>query len=362
MLHEGSARGAHEPSREIFPSCVGQLAEAYPQCFSQEVYRLLVPEVVDAIARLDIAIAVKGANSDSWRAFWASLVLEAERVLVDDRVVGAQHKQNAVKRHVAAKYQELKGASDNKRSAGQSEATVATNAAPAPVEVGSELVQQTVAPSGTSLDGLVSLRQLREGRWAPWLEDEKGRVKGGSYPRGTIRQLEKELEAKYNEISTVDGEFGDACHHELFMGGDGDLMMTGRQHLRISFRGRITHTPTDGALLVAESRDVKFWLVGTEEARNSNVLAPAWWVRSVTEEQDATMRADIRKATMCFTWKRMFLGEAINDRFEFCHYSLTCKPEYYGSTVPLTENRHPGPDSLLWASPALWQEQGIRQG
>ena len=35
----------------------GQLAEACPQCFSQEVYRLLVPEVVDAIARLDIAIA-----------------------------------------------------------------------------------------------------------------------------------------------------------------------------------------------------------------------------------------------------------------------------------------------------------------
>ena len=25
-----------------------QLAEAYPQCFSQEVYRLLVPEVVEA--------------------------------------------------------------------------------------------------------------------------------------------------------------------------------------------------------------------------------------------------------------------------------------------------------------------------
>ena len=138
-------------------------------------------------------------------------------------------------------------------------------------------------------------------------------MKGGSYPRGTIRQLEKELEAKYNEISTVDGEFGDACHHELFMdpSGDGDLMMTGRQHLRLSFRCRITHTPTDGALLVAESRDVKFWLVGTEEAHNSNVLAPAWWVRSVTEEQDATMRADIRKATMrslgseCFWVKRL---------------------------------------------------------
>ena len=28
-------------------------------------------------------------------------------------------------------------------------------------------------------------------------------------------------------------------------------------------------------------------------------------------------------------------GGAINDRFEFCHYSLTYKPEYYGSTVPL---------------------------
>ena len=56
----------------------------------------------------------------------------------------------------------------------------------------------------------------------------------------------------------------------------------------------------------------------------------------MTEQQDATMRADIRKATMCFTWKRMILGEAINDHFEFCHYSLTCKPEYYGSTVPLT--------------------------
>ena len=136
----------------------GQLAEAFPQCFSQEVYRLLVPEVVDAIVRFDVAIAVKGANSDSWRAFWASLVLESERVLVDDRVVGAQHKRIAVKRHVAAKYQELKGASENKRSAGQSEATVAPNAAPAPAEVGSELVQQTVATSGTSLDGLVSLR------------------------------------------------------------------------------------------------------------------------------------------------------------------------------------------------------------
>ena len=138
-------------------------------------------------------------------------------MLVDDRVVEAQHKQIAVKHHVAAKYQELTGARENKRSAGQSEATVATNAAPAPAEVGSELVQQTVATSGTSLDGLVSLRQLREERWAPWSEDEKARVKGGSYPRGTIRQLEKELEAKYNEISTVDGEFGDACHHELFM-------------------------------------------------------------------------------------------------------------------------------------------------
>ena len=32
----------------------------------------------------------------------------------------------------------------------------------------------------------------------------------------------------------------------------------------------------------------------------------------------------------------MFWGEAINDRFEFCHYSLTCKPEFHGSTVPLT--------------------------
>ena len=39
-----------------------QLAEAYPQCFIQEVYRLLVPEVVDAIARLDIAIAAKGGK------------------------------------------------------------------------------------------------------------------------------------------------------------------------------------------------------------------------------------------------------------------------------------------------------------
>ena len=81
---------------------------------------------------------------------------------------------------------------------------------------------------------------------------------------------------------------GTLCREdELFVdpSGDGDLMMNGRQYRRISFRGRITHTPTDGALLVAESRDVKFWLVGTEEARNSNVLAPAWWVRSVTEEQ-----------------------------------------------------------------------------
>ena len=33
----------------------------------------------------------------------------------------------------------------------------------------------------------------------------------------------------------------------------------------------------------------------------------------------------------------MFLGEATNDRFEFYHYSLACKPEYYGSTVPLTD-------------------------
>ena len=112
----------------------------------------------------------------------------------------------------------------------------------------------------------------------------------------------------------MDGEFGDACHHELFMdpSGDGDLMMNGRQHLRIFFRGRI----------IGRHRG----------ARNSNVLAPAWWVRSVTEEQDATMRADIRKATMCFTWKRMFLGEAISDRLEFYHYSLTCKLEHYGST------------------------------
>ena len=167
-----------------------QLAEAYPQCFSREVYRLLVPEVVDAIARLDTAIAVRLANSGSWRAFWASLVLEAERVLVDDRVAGAQHKQIAVKRHVAAKYHELKGASENKRSVGQSEATVATSATPAPAEVGSELVQQTVAASGTSLDGLVSLRQLWEERWAPWSEDEKARVKSGSCPRGTIHQPE----------------------------------------------------------------------------------------------------------------------------------------------------------------------------
>ena len=104
---------------------------------------------------------------------------------------GAQHKQIAVKRHVAAKYHELKGASENKRSVGQSEATVATSAAPAPAEVGSELVQQTVATSGTSLDGLVSLRQLREERWAPWSEDEKARVKSGSCPRGTILQPER---------------------------------------------------------------------------------------------------------------------------------------------------------------------------
>ena len=112
----------------------GQLAEAYPQCFSQEVYRLLVPEIVYAIARLDIAIAVKGANSDSWRAFWASLVLEAERVLVDDRVAGAQHRQVAVERHVG-KVPRAHRASGNKRSVGQSEATVATDAALAPAEV-----------------------------------------------------------------------------------------------------------------------------------------------------------------------------------------------------------------------------------
>ena len=43
----------------------------------QEVYHLLVPEVVDATARLDIVIAVKGANSDSWTAFWESLVLRS---------------------------------------------------------------------------------------------------------------------------------------------------------------------------------------------------------------------------------------------------------------------------------------------
>ena len=36
-------------------------------------------------------------------------------------------------------------------------------------------------------------------RWAPWSEDEKARVKSGSYLRGTIRQVKKELEAKYNE-------------------------------------------------------------------------------------------------------------------------------------------------------------------
>ena len=121
MPHGSSARGAHEPSRSISFMRGGNWQRQKPQCFSQEVYRLLVPEVVDAIARLDIAIAVKGANSDSWRAFWASLVLEAERVLVDDRVTGAQHKQIAVKRHVAALYHELKGASENKRSVGQSE-------------------------------------------------------------------------------------------------------------------------------------------------------------------------------------------------------------------------------------------------
>ena len=63
-------------------------------------------------------------------------------MLVDDRVAGAQHKQIAVKRHVAAKYHELQGASENKRSVGQSAATVATDAAPAPAEVGRELVQQ----------------------------------------------------------------------------------------------------------------------------------------------------------------------------------------------------------------------------
>ena len=53
---------------KYFLQAWGPLAESYPQCFSQEVYRLLVPEVVDAIARLDIAIAVKGANSDSRKA------------------------------------------------------------------------------------------------------------------------------------------------------------------------------------------------------------------------------------------------------------------------------------------------------
>ena len=113
-----------------------------------------MPEVVDAIARLDIAIAVKGTNSDIWRTFWANLVLEAELVLVDDRVAQAQHKQIAMKRHVAAKCHELKGASENKCSVGQSEAIVSTIAAPARAEVGSDLLQQTVA---TSLDGLVSL-------------------------------------------------------------------------------------------------------------------------------------------------------------------------------------------------------------
>ena len=221
---------------------------------------------------------------------------------------------------------------------GQSEAAVATNAAPAPAEVGSELDQQTVATSGTSLDGLVSLRQLPEERWAQWSEDETARVKSGSYSRGTIRQLEKELEAKYNEISTVDGEFGDACHPELFMdpSGDGDLMMNGRQQVRISVRGRITHTPTDGALLVAKSRDVKFWLVGTEEARNSNVLAPAL-VGAVCDRRAGRDDASRHpQGDDVFHLEANFLGEAINDRFEFYHNSLICKPEYYGSTVPLT--------------------------
>ena len=70
-------------------------------------------------------------------------------------------------------------------------------------------------------------------------------------------------------------ELDDVCNHELFMdpSGDDDLMMNGRQHLRISFRGRITYSPT---VLVTESRDVKFWLVDTEETRNSNVLTPVW--------------------------------------------------------------------------------------
>ena len=112
----------------------GQLAEAYPNVSAKRCTACSLPEVVDA----------------SWRVFWASLVLETERVLVHGRVAGAQHKQIAVKRHVAAKYHEVKRASGNKRSVGQWEATVATNAAPAPAEVGSEFVQQTVA---TSLDG-----------------------------------------------------------------------------------------------------------------------------------------------------------------------------------------------------------------
>ena len=69
--------------------------------------------------RLDIAVAVKGKNSDNGKAYWASLVLEAERVVVDGSMTGAQDKQIALKRHVAAKFHELQETRENKGDVAQ---------------------------------------------------------------------------------------------------------------------------------------------------------------------------------------------------------------------------------------------------